>query len=521
MDGKQPDRSDNGPIKHVVVLMFENRSYDNILGWLYDSSNSSPYKQAPAGQSDLNGLTTGGPYTNPNPYGGSAIPVANQITDTQNNNTGPCYPPTTIPIIDPGEKFADKAEQYLGTYPDSNPYPNPWKPSLATMQGFTANYEDHGGTLLPPVKPPQQPNNKDVMNYFTPTQVPFTSYLAHTYAVCEQWFASAPTQTFANRAFMFCAASTVAKLKVLGKSFQSLINNDQYINPLYEQIELPSVLAQLDAVNTSGSSTAPNWKIYFHDYSISRLVVPYVDKTASRTSNQNVAPFDDKDWPGSNIPSWLGAKPSTFFEDVQNGLLAPFTLIEPRYSNSYAGATPGLSPNSNHPGSSNYPTLFPKNNVPIDVADGEALLQEVYETFSASKCWKHTLFIVRYDEPGGIYDHVPPPAATPPGTINWPGVSPPHESPTTIPAVGKEIPSPHAEGFNFYLFGGRVPALIVSPSLKTMGSTITSSTPTAFDHTSIIKTVWEIFNLSQGSAGMPSLNSRDANAPSLSPFLSS
>jgi phospholipase C len=34
-------------IKHIVVLMMENRSFDNMLGWLYDPSNPSPFGLPP------------------------------------------------------------------------------------------------------------------------------------------------------------------------------------------------------------------------------------------------------------------------------------------------------------------------------------------------------------------------------------------------------------------------------------------------------------------------------------------
>ena len=40
------------PIEHVVVVMLENRSYDNVLGWLYGSGNAAPYDKAPAGQAN-------------------------------------------------------------------------------------------------------------------------------------------------------------------------------------------------------------------------------------------------------------------------------------------------------------------------------------------------------------------------------------------------------------------------------------------------------------------------------------
>ena len=36
-----------GPITNIIVVMMENRSYDNILGWLYNSNNAPPYNRSP------------------------------------------------------------------------------------------------------------------------------------------------------------------------------------------------------------------------------------------------------------------------------------------------------------------------------------------------------------------------------------------------------------------------------------------------------------------------------------------
>ena len=47
----------------------------------------------------------------------------------------------------------------------------------------------------------------DIMGCFTPEALPVLSTLASSYAVCDQWFASAPTETMPNRAFT-CAATS-------------------------------------------------------------------------------------------------------------------------------------------------------------------------------------------------------------------------------------------------------------------------------------------------------------------------
>src|SRR5215813_2195474 len=101
-------------IENIIVVMLENRSYDNVLGGLYLASNPVPYNAAPTGQTGLNGLADSsgqpGNYSNPNPNSsGETIPIGNQTTPTQLAGAGTYYPPTTIPVIDPGEYFSDMA----------------------------------------------------------------------------------------------------------------------------------------------------------------------------------------------------------------------------------------------------------------------------------------------------------------------------------------------------------------------------------------------------------------------------
>jgi phospholipase C len=72
-------------------------------------------------------------------------------------------------------------------------------------------------------------------------------------------------------------------------------------------------------------------------------------------------------------------------------------------------------------------------------------------------------------------------------------------------------------GFDFTVSGARVPALIVSPFAPS-GSTLRAQDGQTFDHTSIIKTVWDCFDL--GRNGDASINDRDEAAASILPGLS-
>jgi phospholipase C len=153
-----------------------------------------------------------------------------------------------------------------------------------------------------------------------------------------------------------------------------------------------------------------------------------------------------------------------FKNAVQAGTLASYVFLEPSW---------GSKGNSQHP---NY-----------DVSAGEALINQVYTTLFGSRIWNQTLLIITYDEHGGCFDHVPPPAnATPPDNL-----------------AGQF-------GFQFTRFGPRVPTVLVSPWIAP-GTVFRvpqsgGATPTPFDHTSVLKTVEKRF-------GLPALTKRDAAAP--------
>jgi phospholipase C len=124
---------------------------------------------------------------------------------------------------------------------------------------------------------------------------------------------------------------------------------------------------------------------------------------------------------------------------------------------------------------------------PHNVSYGESLIASVYNAVLGGPGWKNTLLIVTYDEHGGCYDHVVPPAAVPPG-----GQSP--------------------DGFNFDRYGVRVPAVLISPWIA-KGSIIRPTGGTPFDHTSIIATLGKLF-------GFAPLTPPDAAAPDLLAALS-
>jgi phospholipase C len=148
-----------------------------------------------------------------------------------------------------------------------------------------------------------------------------------------------------------------------------------------------------------------------------------------------------------------------FRKDAAAGELPGFAFLEPSWS---------ATGNSQHP---NY-----------DVALGEQLIHDVYTAQRNGPAWASTLFILTYDEHGGLYDHVPPPAtATAPDN------------------------SAGEYGFDFTRFGPRVPTVLVSPLIPAGTVFRVPEGATPLDHTSILKTV-------ETRWGLKPLTARDAAA---------
>jgi phospholipase C len=153
-----------------------------------------------------------------------------------------------------------------------------------------------------------------------------------------------------------------------------------------------------------------------------------------------------------------------FFTDAAAGTLPNYSLAEP-----------------------NYDTTSEED--PQNIAQGEAFAASVINAVINGPGWDKTALLWTYDEHGGYYDHVPPPAAIPPDSI------PPS------PPAGEST----YDGFGRY--GIRVPFALVSPWARPF-----YVSHRVFDHTSMLKLVETKWNL-------PALTYRDANANAMTDML--
>jgi len=175
-----------GTIKHIVQLMLENRSFDQMLGFLYtDQGNRSalghPYE----------GLT--GNEWCPDD---AERPVRVSRVEPGTPN---CY---LRPGADPGEGFHHTNYQLFRT-------DDPTHGQVPEMKGFVIDFKAAVASDLAKgfkdTLTGTQPS--EIMGMYTPEALPVMSALAKGYAVCDHWFCSAPTQTLPNRGFAAAATS--------------------------------------------------------------------------------------------------------------------------------------------------------------------------------------------------------------------------------------------------------------------------------------------------------------------------
>jgi phospholipase C len=232
-------------LKHIVVLMMENRSFDHMLGFM---------KQQVPGIDGLDGNES-----NPD----NAVPpqdVTVQATAAAQAELDPdpdhSWPGTNVQIFG-NEQGVD----------DGSP----------KMKGFVKCYFS---------KRQDVDHSHNIMNCFSPDNLPVLTYLAQQYAVCDRWFASLPGPTVPNRLFAH-----------FGTSFGNVDNSMKFGD------NGKSIYSRL---MNAGHST----KIYYFD-----------DKSASVGFTFLL----------QNQPETMGTY-EDFKSDCANGLLPDYSCVEPNYS---------------------------------------------------------------------------------------------------------------------------------------------------------------------------------------------
>jgi phospholipase C len=352
--------------EHVVVLMLENRSFDNMLGYLYQDG-------VPAGKQFAG--VVGDNLTNPD-ESGNPVPISTQTNFHQ-------------PYPDPGEKYDHiTAQLFCGPATSSTP----------TMQGFV---KDYFNTLTKLSKWTGSPadQSKAIMQCFAPGSLPVLSTLAQQFAVFDHWFCAVPSQTWCNRAFWHAATSW-------GWVNNPPISGDTPWN-LDEWAESSKGTTLFDLLETKFGTGS--WRIY------EDLAVPFT---------KLVHWGDLKDKKGGDYFRYFeGGRPffTNFFHDCAKGKLPKYSFVEPHFINFFEDV---MWHDDMHP--SSFESLLYSDGGPGSVLLGDRIVWKVYQAIrnadsSSGNNWQNTLLIITFDEHGGGFDHVPPPSATPPNLADFNG----------------------------------------------------------------------------------------------------
>ena len=351
-------------LQHIVVLMQENRSFDEYFGALPGTRQPASRSRARSG--------------NPNPVDPSSV-------------IAPFHQSA-------GCEVDDLNHAWTGTHAEIDD---------GRMDGFTAQ------NVVP-----ADPTGSRAMGYYDNRDLPYYYRLASTFGVGDRYFASVPGPTYPNRFY-----------EMAGTSFGH-IENDLPPEGGWPQ---PTIFGRL-------SQAGITWKVYDAQFATATF---FADVKAHMDQVQPIAQY---------------------FADAAAGTLPQVAFIEPTYIGTVTQES------DEHP--------------PANSQVGQQFTANVIQALMSSRDWRSSAFILTFDEHGGYYDHVAPPAAPAPDGI------PPMLGPLDVPA-----------GFDHY--GVRVPFVVASPFSKAHFVSHRVS-----DHTSILAMVEHRF-------GLPPLTQRDAKADAL------
>jgi len=433
-------------INHIIVLAQENRSFDHYFGELRQYWADNGYSDE-----SFDGLPQFNPLSGPLPHYGP--PPTNPGCD-------PNHPPPQNCLINQNSPRVGSFQ--LITQCIENPSPS-WNESHADWDLF-----DQVGLYAPKlngyvytaahdarVEGFYDVNGERAMGYYTGNDLNYYYFMASNFATSDRWFSPVMTRTAPNRAYLFAATSQGAVYP------QGTDNRDR------GYLTARTIFQELQAAGDT-------WKIYVNPTGSPCSGPPY--DPACLLTLSYIQYFK---W-GQTIPTQYPGNIDTtdsFLADLQNGTLPAVAEIEPATDAGF----------DEHPSVSDA--------VPTRMQDGAAYVASLINAVMASNYWKDTVFILTYDEFGGLGDHVAPQSAVSPDGIKPRDLLP-----------GDACTKVTGPLCDFVYTGYRVPLIVISPYTKQhyVSHTVT-------DYTAILKLIETRFQL-------PPLTQRDAAQMDMTEF---
>jgi len=195
-------------IEHIIIVMMENHSFDNILG----SCGRGSGLTFAGGDTTTRALDT-----NPN--------RPDDLHYATNPEIRAFVLPTPAQMVDkPSQAWGASWTQFYGTASPTDGFLSDASPPLPRNSGFVLS--DSG---------------QIAMGYYTEEHIPFIRSMAATFPIADHWFGSCMAQTYPNRRFMMAGTS-------LGQTWNDLTMTD-----------LPANGTILQALSEHGIS----WKNYY------------------------------------------------------------------------------------------------------------------------------------------------------------------------------------------------------------------------------------------------------------------
>ena len=342
------------PIKHIVVLMLENRSFDQMLGALQEvyPTLEGVDPQNPRSNRDADGLiyhqaSTTTLCIEPDPK----HELKNVLRQIGLSET---YVPP--PKVTWWQQIREWIGAILGI---ALSWVRPKRRMLveAALKPYEGAFVLDYSLEYPASTPPQR---QEIMNYFPLDFLPAHHALARDFTICDHWFSSVPGPTWANRFFVHSGSS--AGRVTMPESREEWLHFRPYTQTtLYDRLDERGI----------------RWRIYFGD-------IPQSLALARQLHRQNVINY---------FPM------QQFYQDAvaDEREFPAYSFIEPSYFVDDA--------DDDHPPHNTMRAQALIANVYNTFRSNPAL-------------WKSTLFVVMYDEHGGFYDHVESPECVCPYGLN-------------------------------------------------------------------------------------------------------
>ena len=433
-------------LNHIIFMAQENRGLDHYFGEMRQywrdnkfsdiSFDGLPQFNPTSGTPPLYGAPPANPGCDPND------PPPDDCTEDSNSPNVSSYHLVTQCIENPSPSWNEGHEDWNLTAPVSG---------TPTLNGYVYSGAHDARNNNPPFN---DTNGLRVMGYYDDSDLNYYYFMASEFATSDRWFAPVMTRTSSNRDYLL-AATSQGYVYPIGTDAgdESLLT----ATPIFEELQNAGI----------------SWKIYVNPQNTECASNPTAACLLALSYIQNFTwgQTIPANYPNSLVPI------SQYFTDLLNGTLPQVALIEP-------ASNAGLDEHGSD-----------TDQNPINIQLGAQYVESLINPLMTSSSWKDSVFILTYDEAGGLYDHVAAQKAVSPDGIKPVDLLP-----------GDICTSATGPTCDFTYTGYRVPVLVISPYARKH-----YVNHSVADHTAILKLIETRFKL-------PALTRRDAAQINMTQF---